>query len=209
MQAGWPCSEWCIGMTKEFLGALSVIVVVLVTVPYVQQMLAGKIKPHLFTWVVWTLTTGIAAAARAHEQAGPGAWAQWVGAASCLIVALLALRQGDKGITRSDQVAFCLALLAIPLWQLTDNALAAVIMVTGIDLLGYYPTFRKSWQRPQEEAIFNYVAANVIHVLSLLATEQYTLVNILFQVAVFVANTLLIALVLVRRAQLASKGRGG
>lgn len=189
-------------MIKEWLGALSVIVVVLVTIPYVRQMLAGKIKPHLFTWVIWTLTTGIAAAARASEQAGAGAWGQWAGAGSCLIVVLLALRQGEKGITRSDQVAFGLALLAIPLWQLTQNALAAVILVTIIDLLGYYPTFRKSWVRPQEEAIFNYVAANVIHVLSLFATAQYTLVNILFQVAVFTANSLLIFMVLWRRAQL-------
>lgn len=196
-------------LTKELLGALSVLVVVLVTVPYVRQMRAGKIKPHLFTWVIWTLTTGIAAAARSHEHAGPGAWGQWVGAASCLVVVLLAFRQSDKDITWSDKIAFGLALVAIPLWQLTDNALAAVAMVTGIDLIGYYPTFRKSWHRPHEEAIFNYVAANVIHILSLFATEQYTLVNVLFQVAVFTANTLLISMVLWRRARLAHSARRG
>ncbi|MBP7252611.1 MAG: hypothetical protein KBA75_03895 [Alphaproteobacteria bacterium] len=190
-------------MIKEWMGALSVVVVVLVTILYVRQMLAGKIKPHLFTWVIWTLTTGIAAAARTTEHAGAGAWGQWAAAASCLIVVILALRQGEKGITRSDQIAFGLALLAMPLWQLTENALAAVVMVTGIDLLGYYPTFRKSWVRPHEEAIFNYVAANVIHILSLFATEQITLVNVLFQVAVFTANTLLIIMVLIRRAALA------
>jgi hypothetical protein len=190
-------------LTKELLGALSVLIVVIATVPYVRQMLAGKIKPHLFTWIIWTLTTGIAAAARATELAGPGAWGQWAGAASCLAVAVLAWRLGEKQITRSDRIAFVLALLAIPLWQLTDNALAAVVMVTAIDLVGYYPTFRKSWLCPHEEAIFNYLAANLIHVLSLLATEHYTLVNVLFQAAVFTANTLLVGMVLWRRAQLA------
>lgn len=190
-------------LTKEWLGALSVIIVVLATVPYVRQMLAGTIKPHLFTWIIWTLTTCIAAAARSSEQAGPGAWGQWAGGISCLIVALLAWRLGEKQITRSDQIAFAIALLAIPVWQLTENALAAVVIVTGIDLIGYYPTFRKSWLRPHEEAIFNYLAANAIHILSLLATERYALVNVLFQVAVFTANSLLIFMVLWRRAQLA------
>lgn len=190
-------------LTKELLGYLSIAVVVLTTIPYIAQMRCGKIKPHIFTWIIWTLTTGIAAAARTTEQAGPGAWGQWAGAVSCLGVVLLATRHGEKEITRSDKVAFAAALLAIPLWQLTQNALLAVIMVTAIDLAGYYPTFRKSWRRPHQEAIYNYLAANIIHILSLAATERYALVNVLFQIAVFIANSAMIAMVLWRRRALA------
>lgn len=92
-----------------------------------------------------------------------------------------------------------LALAVIPIWQLTQNALLAVVAVTLIDMLGYYPTFRKAWARPYQEAIFNYGVANFIHILSLLATEHYSLTNILFQIIVFIANTALIVMVLWRR----------
>jgi hypothetical protein len=183
------------GLTiKEILGYSSIFVVVLITVPYWRQVLAGKIKPHIFTWVIWSLTTGIAAAARMTEQAGAGAWGQWAGAFSCLSVAILAIRYGEKQITRSDWVAFILALAVIPIWQLTQNALLAVIAVTFIDILGYYPTFRKAWARPYQEAIFN----------SLLATETYSLTNILFQIVVFIANSVLIVMVLWRRSLLSA-----
>lgn len=65
--------EFSSGLTiKEILGYLSIFAVALTTVPYVQHMRAGKIKPHIFTWVIWSLTTGIAAAARMTEQAGAG-----------------------------------------------------------------------------------------------------------------------------------------
>ncbi len=189
-------------LDKTSLGWLSIIIVVAVTVPYARLVWRGTIKPHLFTWVIWALTTGIAAAARMSEAAGPGAWGQWAGAGSCVCVAALAWRQGEKDITRGDWRAFLLALAAIPLWLLTENALLAVLTVTTIDVVGYYPTFRKSWHRPHEEAVFNYIAANVIHVLSVLATEHYSVTNLLFQVTLFVVNSLLVATVLWRRRQL-------
>ncbi len=184
---------------KAILGWLSVLIVVVVTLLYLRLVWRGAIKPHLFTWVIWALSTGIAAAGRMSEAAGAGAWGQWAGAAGCVCVALLTWRQGEKDITRGDWWSFLLALAAIPLWLLTDNALLAVLMVTAIDVVGYYPTFRKSWRRPYEEAVFNYIAANVIHVLSVLATEHYSVTNLLFQVTLFVVNSLLVAMLLWRR----------
>lgn len=189
---------------KTILGYLSIIIVVLVTLPYVRLVWCGAIKPHLFTWVIWALTTGIAAAARMSEAAGPGAWGQWAAAGSCVCVAALAWQRGEKDITHGDWRAFLLALAAIPLWVLTDDALLAVLVVTAIDVVGYYPTFRKSWHRPHEEAMFNYIAANVTHILSVLATEHYSVTNLLFQVTLFVVNSLLVAMVLWRRRQLAT-----
>ncbi len=188
---------------KDALGLLSVLVVVGATVPYAWYMVQGRLKPHVFSWVIWTLTTGIAAAAQTAEHAGAGAWGQWASAGGCGLAVIMALRYGEKRIVRSDWIAFTIALCAIPVWLLTQNALLAVLIVTAIDLVGYYPTFRKSYVRPHQEAVFNYIASNSIYLLSLSAITDYSLTNILFQAAALLANTSLVVMILWRRRVLA------
>lgn len=189
-------------LSKEAFGFVAVALVFVATVPYLHGILIGKIKPHMLTWAVWTLTTGISALARTLDGAGAGAWGQWFSAGSIFIIFVLAIFYGEKQITRSDVASFLLALAAIPLWLLTDNVLLAAIWVTAIDVVGYYPTMRKAWVRPHQEAVFNWIVSNAIHVLSLLATETYTLANCVFSVTIFVANTALLSVILIRRRQL-------
>ena len=81
---------------KNLLGYLSILGSLIATIRYVSLVLKGKVKPHVFTWVIWALVMGIAAAARTAENAGPGAWGQWSACAACFTVALLALRNGKK-----------------------------------------------------------------------------------------------------------------
>ena len=145
------------------------------------------------------MVAGIAAAARGAGHAGAGTWGSWANAASCLSVTILALVWGEKNITRSDVVAFLAALSAIPVWLATDNPLLAVIIVASIDVLGFYPTVRKSYIKPHEEMTFNYWVANGNHILSMLATTVYSLTTVLAPVVMFTANTAFIVMLLWRR----------
>ena len=187
---------------KEVLGIAAVLIVLLTSVIYVRQMLQGSIKPHSFSWIIWGLTTGIAAAARTVDEAGAGVWGQWATSASCMLCGLLALKYGEKHITRSDIAAFLAALAAIPAWLMTDNPLTAVIIVTFIDAMGYYPTIRKTYLRPHEEATYNYVVGNLIHLLSLAATEHYTATNTLFQITFLIINNLMVGMIWWRRRKI-------
>ena len=184
---------------KDVVGILSVLIMVGATWPYLYKVLRDEVRPHVFSWLIWTLTTGIAAAARTVVHAGPGAWSQWAGALSCLIVALFTLSKTKQDIKRSDIVAFVLALSAIPAWMMTQNPLVAVIIVTCIDVAGYYPTFRKSYRAPHHEMFFNYIAAGIINALSLWANTDYSLTSTLFSSVMIVANTVLIVFILWRR----------
>ena len=50
-------------MIKEIFGTLAVILTFVMFVPYIVSILRNRIKPHLFTWVIWsivTITVGIA-----------------------------------------------------------------------------------------------------------------------------------------------------
>ena len=187
---------------KAVLGQLSVALVAASMIVYARLMVRRRIKPHLFTWVIWALAVGIAAAGRHVEHAGPGAWSMFAMCLGCLLIAALSLRYGERDITRGDVVALLACLAAVALWYVTNNALAAIVLVTAIDLGGYYPTVRKSWLRPDEEATYNFVLSNIAHVLSLAANEVHTLATMLTPSCILVANTSLIGMIWWRRAWL-------
>lgn len=172
---------------------------VAITLPYLWHMKQGSVRPHIFTWIIWALSSGTAAAAQLSSDAGPGAWAQAAGAASCVSIVVLSFSKGEHDITRTDILAFILALTAIPLWLVTAVPLYAVLIVTFIDLSAYYPTFRKAYRYPHHEAVYNYAISNLGKMLSLYAITDYSLTTVLFPAALFVANGALVAFLLWRR----------
>lgn len=186
-------------ISKDAVGIIAAALAVGATAPYLWKTWKGELRPHLFTWTIWTVSTLIAAAGRSSAHAGAGAWGQWVAGLCCLSIALLALRYGEKNITRSDKVMFIAALSAIPAWIAMGDPLYAVIIVTIIDLTGYYPTLRKAYFAPYQEATFNLHISNIIHVLSFFATSEINLTNMLFPCALFIANNVVIGTILWRR----------
>ena len=177
---------------KSFFGYLSLVFVVLSGAPYIWSILMRKTRPHVFTWVLWGLLTGIAALAQHVSNAGAGAWAASLSAVFCFVTAILAFTHGERDITRSDWATFVVGLSAIPLWYFTDSPLAAVVWVTLTDALGYYPTLRKSIAKPKEELVFSYIISNLKHITSLFAMAEYSMTNLFNPIVLLAMDTVLI-----------------
>ena len=184
---------------SEIWGFISVILALVSLVPYIWVTIKGTNKPHLFTWIIWTLLTGIAFALQYTEGAGAGAWSGFITTILCLIITILAIKHGEKNITKSDWVVFIAALAAIPLWLMTDNAVLAVIWVTAIDSIGYFPTFRKSWHKPYEEMVFHPFIAGIKHITILFAVEMVGPSTTIYSIAMLVMNFLLVGMLVYRR----------
>jgi hypothetical protein len=187
---------------KDVLGLLSVLMAVVSYVPYVRSTLLGRTKPHAFTWLVWGAVMVIAFVAQLSDRAGAGSWATGLSAAFCLGIGILALFLGEKHITRGDWIAFLTTVLAIPLWIATSDPLWSVLLVTAIDAIAYYPTFRKSYAKPDEELAFKYVLTVIRYLLSLMALEHYTIVTSVDQLVSIVMEVSLVIMLLWRRAVL-------
>ncbi|MBI1272983.1 MAG: hypothetical protein GC131_02720 [Alphaproteobacteria bacterium] len=191
-------------MDKGLFGYLSLLLTVAAYAPYVWMTWRGSNRPHVFSWAIWSLLMSIAAAAQYAGAAGPGYWATACSAGFCIVIAAMALYGGEKNITRSDWAFLAAALAAIPLWAATDEPLAAVLLVTAVDLLGYGPTLRKSWARPREEMALHYVISNAKHIASIAAISVYSLTTALYPAALIAANSVLVAVIMARRARLAA-----
>lgn len=184
---------------KTTFGYVSIALTFLSGAPYIISILRGHTKPHLFTYVLWTIMMAIAAAGQVAAHAGAGAWASIVGAIFCLLILLLSFKHGEKSITRSDWVSLLVGLMAIPLWYITADPLPAVLLVTLIDVAAYIPTFRKSYLKPHEEMVFSHVASNVKHVFSILAMQEMSLTTLVYPSVLFLMNSALIGMLLWRR----------
>jgi len=187
---------------KEIFGAASLILSVVSYVPYVRSIFVANTKPHAFTWLVWGAVMAIAFLAQLSDRAGAGSWATGLSAAFCLGIGIIALFRGEKHITRGDWIAFTITFLAIPLWVATSDPLWSVLLVTGIDAVAYYPTFRKSYSKPDEELAFKYVLTVIRYLFSLLALEHFTVVTSVYQLVSIVMESSIVVMLLWRRAVL-------
>lgn len=186
----------------EFFGLISFIIGVAGYAVYIRSILRGQTKPHIYTHLIWGIVTGIAFCAQLYDDAGPGSWAMGFSAFACLSQAALAVKYGEKNITRSDQAALATSLLAIVLWVATDNPLWSVILVSIIDAIAFYPTFRKSWNKPWEENLTAYNIASLKFGLSLIAITNFTFITTLYAITVIVLNSVFALMCLWRRQTL-------
>lgn len=194
---------------KILLAALATVLTVVAFVPYLRSIQRGYTRPHVFSWIIWGINTGVAFLAVLAENGGAGAWPIGFSSAVTLYVAALAyLKRADITITRADWLFFIAALIAMPVWRAANDPLWALVLITVIELLGFGPTFRKCWHQPHSESMSFLVILIVRNVLIVAALERYMLTTLLFPVAMAAACVLLIAIMAWRRPLVAASVQG-
>lgn len=138
--------------------------------------------------------------AQLTDGGGIGAWPLGFSGLVTLYLALLAYRgTSDTSITRLDWIFFTMAMSSLPLWYLTSDPLAAVIILTIADLLGFGPTIRKAYHHPFEEQLMFFVLMAVRNFVVIGALENYSVTTVLFPAAVGAACLVFVLIVSVRR----------
>lgn len=187
-------------MGKSVPGAVALVLTFVLFFPYIRSILRGQTRPHVLSWVIWSLGTLVVFFAQLKGGAGLGAWPIGVsGLITCYVACISWARRSDLSITIFDWVCLVVSLLAIPAWIISDSPLWAVAILTAIDLVGFGPTVRKACSRPHEERIWFYLLAGVRNALVVLALEHYSLTTVLFPAAVGVACVLLAIFIAARR----------
>lgn len=185
---------------KELFTVLGLLLTLVAFIPYLRDILRNRIRPHVFSWVIWGLTTFVAFLAQISAGAGIGALPIGLSGLLTIAVAVLAyLKRADLRITRLDWVFFLAALSALPLWFFTADPTAAIVVLTTVDMLGFGPTLRKVWQQPHTESIPFYSLFLFRSLLVVGAVSEFSLATVLFPAAVAAACTLVIMIILVRR----------
>jgi len=184
---------------KTLLGITAAIVAVINYLPYLYGVVRQTLHPHAFSWIIFTLITATVSVAQFTEGAGAGAWATGTTSITTFLIACFALKNGGYRITRSDSLSFLGALIAIPVWIITQDPLVAIIILTGIEVLGFFPTYRKAWHKPGDESILAFSLTICKYGLALAATQTYSLATVLFPIALIILSAALICEVVMRK----------
>lgn len=194
-------------ITKEYLSVVSVIMALVSYVPYIRGMIKGTTRPHAFSWFIWAILTFIAFFAQITQGGGVGSWLMGITAVITLGISLAAFFVGKRDIKRGDWYCFTLSLLAIPLWAVTKDPSFSVILITVIDAIAFYPTFRKGYHKPYEEVIFTYVIGGLKFFVGIMALEAYNLNTVLYPASLVIMNGAFVALLVWRRRNMAQSDR--
>ena len=187
---------------KPLLGVLSVCLGLLAYTIYISGILKNQTKPHAFSWLLWTLTTAVVFVAQWTKGGGSGSWSTGFTCIVCFGIGIISLFKYDKAYTLTDILFIGIALLALLPWFFTKNPTTSVILIASIDVIGYGPTIRKSYFYPHEEKAVSFGLNSVKHLISLLALQNYMMVNWVYPASQIFMNGLVLVLVLIRKKQL-------
>ncbi len=184
---------------KEILTILAIIIGIISYIPYFVGIFKKTVKPHPFTWFIWATLTGIAFFAQLSDGGGVGSWVTGFTALVSFSFVLLSIKYGFKGITKSDWFTFIAGIISIPVWILTNNPLWSVVIITVIDALAFFPTFRKTWKEPSTEPAITYLLSSLKFFIALFALETITLTTFLYPFSLVLMNTAFVFMLVYRR----------
>ena len=183
---------------------LSVILDLFANIPYAWSVYKGQIRPHPFTWLIWTLLVLLMAVIQYNGGAGGGGWLLISTTILNIIIVILSFRFGTKDIQRSDYIALFFCLACFPLYFLFKLPDIAAIIITTIDCVSFYPMLRKSFHDPHgESALFQGIMASA-YLSSLVAMDAYSLSTALFPVSMVIMHGSSCLYLLVLRHKIAS-----
>lgn len=187
----------------QLIGIIGTILITTSYIPYIYNILKGSTKPHIFTWILWTLTHAFAATAIIE---GGGGWFSavniGVGSLLAFVILLLSLKHGSRNVTKFDTVALIAGCCAAVIWWYFDHPVIAIFMVTIIEIVGFMPTYRKSWHEPRSESVFAWSLFVLGCLCAIYALDTYNLLTSLYIISMTCASCLLVLICLGRRGTL-------
>ncbi|OGI63325.1 hypothetical protein A2818_01265 [Candidatus Nomurabacteria bacterium RIFCSPHIGHO2_01_FULL_40_12] len=184
--------------TKEIIAVIAAVFSIVGNVPYLLDIIKKKIQPHPYTWLVWTIVSGITFFGQLVKGAGIGALPTGIAEIFTIIIFLFSLQYGFKNIKKIDTYFLIFALLGIIPWMLTKDPTFSIIIVVSIDLIAFIPTLRKTWLYPKSEISVLYSMNVLRHILTLFSLQAYNIATVLHSIAMIITNSLMTIFIIFR-----------
>ncbi len=182
-------------MTKEILVIIAVLLALIGNIPYLINVIKGKVKPHPYTWLVWSIVSCVVFFGQVAKGAGIGAIPTAASEIFTLIIFLFSLKYGFKNPPKEDKYFLFIALLGLIPWILTKDPTISIIIVVSIDLIAFIPTLRKTYSHPNSETSLLYGTNTLRHSLALGALGSYNIATMLHSITMIIVNSIMVILI--------------
>lgn len=187
---------------KQIIAFVAAILAIFGNVPYLLDVFKKRVQPHPYTWLVWTIVSGVTFFGALAKGAGVGVIPTAAAEIFTVIIFIFSLRYGFKNITRRDTYFLIAALLGLIPWAITKDPTISVIIVVSIDFIAFIPTLRKTWFKPYTETPILYEMNVLRHILTLFSLQAYNVATTLHSIVMIVMNTIMTLIIVKRGASL-------
>lgn len=177
---------------------LSSVLTIASTIPYLVEIVRGKTKPRVVSWLTWSVLTAIAGLASFSDGQYPAAILMLFATIETLLIVILGWKHGDRKVERTDVICLIGAAVGIVLWQIFNSPAIAVIATITIDLVGGIPTILHSWKKPHEETWITFFLAMLGGVFTVLAIDAWTVTSVAYPLYLVIINFTYVAILLGR-----------
>lgn len=185
-------------LSKATFGILAAVFILVGGVPYINDILKKRVKPHILSWLGWGFITAIGALAMMAEGSTWAVALIFANTVMCLIIAFSAManKTGVWSTGRQDYVFFGAGLLGIVLWQTLDMPILALIFAILADLAFGIPTIIKTFKDPTTETPFPWAMSIVAEIFGLLALSNFYFYEAAYPVYLFIFDIIVFLLIL-------------
>ena len=187
-------------MSAQFIfGTIAIIIAFVSYIPYFKDIYTETTKPHLFSWLIWTILTLIAFISQLADGAGFGGWVTGFSAFLGLLIIGYSYNKGEKEITSSDWWILFAALAITSIYIFTKDAFLATFLTTSVTVIGFIPTVRKSYSKPFQETLSAYVLTAIKYLFAIAALDNFSFTTLFFPAAAVIMNVCFSWLLVSRR----------
>jgi hypothetical protein len=184
---------------KEIVTIIGIILVFLAYNKYIKDIYKGTTKPHLYSWIVFSVVTVIAFVAQLLNGGGIGTLITLFAGAYTVYITYLSIYFGTKDIKKVDKIFLLLALFSILPWILTNDSTYSVILLVIINSISYLPTIRKTLSAPTSESLYTYQLNTVRHFITLFALATYNISTYLYPLSLVMINLIVVLVILKKK----------
>lgn len=164
---------------------------------YLIDTLKGKVKPNRVSFLLWSLAPLIAFFAEIKQGVGIQALMTFtVGILPLTIfIASFVNKKAVWNLTRFDSICGALSIVGLVLWYITKSGNIAIIFSILADALAAMPTVVKSFNYPETESAWPYLASTISAILTLLTVTVWNIANIAFPLYIVLITLVIFSLV--------------
>ena len=176
------------GNLKLIAGIISILLMISATIIYFRMIVREKAKPPAFSWLVWGLLLSVIFAAQMIKNGGAGAWATGATAVTSFLFFYILWKKGQRKFSSAHGISLVVVIVSLIFWSVTKNPLGAVLLLIGVDAVGFFFTAKKGYQHPEEDSVLFWSFSATKWLFAILAMGSYSAVTLLYPAYLFLTS---------------------
>ena len=163
----------------QIIALIAVALVLSAYIPYMFDIVKGKVAPHSFSWLIWSVTSTSTFLLQTSSGSGTGAYGTATVAVCAAIIFVLAFRVNKVKIRPLDIISLSLAGVGILTWIFVQQPFLSIVIMLTVEVVGFIPTLPNGWREPYKDSVTLWSINGTRHALGIAAIQTHNVVTVL------------------------------